>query len=155
MSSVSARQRLTPTQARTVADRRRADAGALQSFEENRHANGVMYLAGIAVELLLKARLLEKHPWLTKSPASSLGARQRRLWDVCYRWHDLEAVRENLPELDAQLHAISPRLLEGLKKLCAEWTIHIRYSTHQATRKESAAFLARLEELIPWLKSRK
>jgi len=55
MSSVLARQRLTPAQARTVADRRRADASALQSLKLNRHANGAMYLAGIAVELLLKA----------------------------------------------------------------------------------------------------
>jgi hypothetical protein len=81
MSSVFARQRLTPSQARTVADRRRADASALQRLKQNRHANGAMYLAGIAVELLLKALLLEKYPWLQTNPASVLDRRQRRLRD--------------------------------------------------------------------------
>jgi hypothetical protein len=52
----------------------------------------------------------------------------------------------------ARLEAANPRLLQGLKKLCAEWTIHIRYSTYQATHAESAAFLDRLKELVPWLK---
>jgi len=152
MSSVFAKQRLTPAQARTVSDRRRADANALQALKQNRHANGAMYLGGIAVELLLKALLLESHPWLQKNVTSALDSRQRRLRDVCYRWHDLEAVLERLPQLAARLEAANPRLLQGLKKLCAEWTIHIRYSTYQATHAESAAFLDRLKELVPWLK---
>lgn len=152
MSSVFAKQRLTPTQARTVSDRRRADANALQALGQNRHANGAMYLGGIAIELLLKARLLEAQPWLQQHVTSVLDARQRRLRDVCYRWHDLEAVLERLPELAERLDAANPRLLQGLKKLCAEWTIHIRYSTYQATHAESAAFLDRLKELLPWLK---
>lgn len=152
MSSVFAKQRLTPAQARTVSDRRRADANALQALKQNRHANGAMYLGGIAVELLLKALLLESHPWLQKSVTSPLNSRQRRLRDVCYRWHDLEAVLERLPRLAERLDAANPRLLQELKKLCAEWTIHIRYSTYQATHAESAAFLDRLKELAPWLK---
>lgn len=152
MSSVFAKQRLTPVQARTVSDRRRADANALQALKQNRHANGAMYMGGIAVELLLKALLLETHPWLQQHAASAMDSRQRRLRDVCYRWHDLEAVLERLPQLAAKLEAANPRLLQGLKKLCAEWTIHIRYSTYQATRAESAAFLDRLKELVPWLK---
>ena len=152
MNSVFARQRLTPRQARTVADRRRADAGALQGLRQNRYANGAMYLAGIAVELLLKALLLEKYPWLQRNVAAALDRQQRNLRDVCYRWHDLEAVLERLPDLAARLEAADPRLLQGLKKLCAEWTIHIRYSTYQATHAESAAFLDRLRELVPWLR---
>ena len=111
-----------------------------------------MYLAGIAVELLLKALLLEKYPWLQTNVAAELDSRQRRLRDVCYRWHDLEAVLERLPEFSGRLEAANPRLLQGLKKLCAEWTIHIRYSTYQATHAESAAFLNRLGELVPWLR---
>ncbi len=152
MSSVFAKQRLTPARARTVSDRRRADANALQALKQNRHANGAMYLGGIAVELLLKALLLEAHPWLQKSATAGLDGRQRRLRDVCYRWHDLEAVLERLPELAERLQGVNPRLLQSLKKLCAEWTIHVRYSTYQATHAESAAFLDRLKELVTWLK---
>ena len=77
---------------------------------------------------------------------------ERHLRDVCYRWHDLEAVLERLPELTTRLAATNPRLLQGLKKLCAEWTIHIRYSTFQATHAESAAFWDRVKELAPWLR---
>jgi len=71
---------------------------------------------------------------------------------LCYRWHDLEALLENLPEVAERLGQANPRLLQGLKRLCAEWTIHIRYSTYQATQAESAAFLDRLKELVPWLR---
>ncbi len=111
-----------------------------------------MYLGGISVELLLKAALVEKYPWLQQDAASAREGRQRRLRDVCYRWHDLEALLEHLPELTARLAATNPQLLQGLKKLCAEWTIHIRYSTLQATHAESAAFLERLKEITPWLR---
>jgi hypothetical protein len=150
--SVFARQRLTPTQARTVSDRRRADAGALQSLKRNQHANGAMYLGGIAIELLLKALLLEKYPRLQRSATGTPDRQQRQLHDVCYRWHDLEAILEYLPELAARLDAANPRLLQELKKLCAQWTIHIRYSTYQATHTESGDFLERVKELVPWLK---
>jgi hypothetical protein len=154
MNSVFAKQRLTPSQARTVADRRRTDAIALQRLRENRHANGAMYLGGIAIELLLKALLLEKHQWLQTNAASAskLTAKERLLRDICYRWHDLDAILERLPELTEKMAATNPRLLQVLKKLCAEWTIHIRYSTRQATHAESAAFLDRLKELVSWLR---
>jgi hypothetical protein len=152
VNSVFGKQRLTPSQARTVADRRRADAGALQSLKRNQHANGAMYLGGIAVESLLKALLLEKYPWLQRHAAGTPDRRQRQLLDVCYRWHDLEAALEYLPELAARLEAANPRLLQELKKLCAQWTIHIRYSTYQATHAESGDFLNRVKELVPWLR---
>jgi len=153
MGNVFAKQRLNPAQARTVSDRRRSDANALQALKQNRHANGAMYLGGIAIELLLKAKLLEAHPWLQTNPNSARDSKQRRLRDTCYRWHDLEALLERLPELAERLQAANPRLLVDLKKLCTLWTIHVRYSTHQATHAESAEFLKRLKELEPWLKS--
>ncbi len=152
MGSVFDRQRLTPSQARTVAERRRADAIALQKLGQNRHANGAMYLGGIALELLLKALLLEKHVWLQHHASSALDRQQQQLLDICYRWHDLEAVLERLPELLKKLKAGSPYLYHALKKACAEWTIHIRYSTRQATRVESGEYLKQLGELVPWLR---
>ena len=50
---------VTPAAMRGVAERRFADATALSRIGKNKHANGVVYLAGYVIEILLKAMLLE------------------------------------------------------------------------------------------------
>lgn len=62
--SIFAKTKLTPSQLRTVAERRFADARCLLKSGENERANGAMYLAGFVIECHLKACLLEVHPWL-------------------------------------------------------------------------------------------
>ncbi|GMU21650.1 MAG: hypothetical protein AMXMBFR13_17410 [Phycisphaerae bacterium] len=59
--SVFSRERLKPSQLRMVAERRWGDADCLRHSGLNSRANGAMYLAGFAIECLLKAALLEKH----------------------------------------------------------------------------------------------
>jgi hypothetical protein len=70
--------RLTPTQLRTVAERRFADAEALRDTKANARANGTMYLAGFVVECLLKAKLLERYRWL-QSASSPTGKTKSEL----------------------------------------------------------------------------
>ena len=81
MSAVKAQQKkaakrhLGPTQARTVANRRLGDAQALVDTGENTRANGAIYLGGIVIDCLLKARLMEKFPFLRnpEAPGSRPG----------------------------------------------------------------------------------
>lgn len=59
-----------------------------------------MYLGGFVVECLLKARLLEKHRWLqTQRTRTKLSRADERLWNMCYRWHDLTELLVALPEV--------------------------------------------------------
>lgn len=74
--------RLRPSQLRVVADRRFDDANTLRGTKQNARANGAMYLGGFVVEILLKARLLEKFAWLQSTGSSEgLNNRDKRL---CY-----------------------------------------------------------------------
>jgi hypothetical protein len=149
--------KLSPTQLRTVAERRFADAAALRDLKVNERANGTMYLAGFVIECLLKAKLLEKYPWLqnTSSP-SGRSKHELHLWSLCYRSHDLDEILDKLPALTQRLVLIDQRgqsrLTENLKSICAQWTIFARYSPFTAMMSEAEKFLADVKELKEWLK---
>lgn len=156
MGSILDRIRLKPTQLRTVSDRRLADAECLRRSQANIHANGAIYLGGIVLECLLKAKLLEHHKWLQnhRGDLSSKTRHEQHLYSLCYQKHDLTALLENLPIVSRQLSSIRGRhqnLLEMLKKLCTEWTIHVRYSPKMTTIKAAGVFLDRIKELRQWL----
>lgn len=53
---------LRPSQLIAVADRRFDDAVALSETGDNARANGVQYLAGLVIEISLKAELVRQHP---------------------------------------------------------------------------------------------
>ena len=155
--NIFVRQRLNPRQLRTVAERRLGDARFLQKSGLNARANGAMYLGGFVVECLLKANLLEEHPWLQSAgtpPEHSASA--RALWFLCYRWHDLGGMLERLPKLTERLAPTGQRgqtrMLQSLKSICAQWTIHARYSPRMATIQEANEFISRIEEVRPWLR---
>ena len=157
MPSIFKRVQLRPSQLRTVADRRLADAQYLRNSQRNERANGAMYLAGFVVECLLKAALLDHHPWLQNGarPVSRSEADQE-LWSLCYRSHDLDEILARLPNVMDQFNkleaAVRSRLIADLQIVCGEWTIFARYSPQSATMQEAGGFLARVEELKPWLK---
>lgn len=116
-----------------------------------------MYLGGFVIELLLKARLLELHPWLqTARESRGLSLAQKRIWSLCYRSHDLDEILAFAPDIIRRLQACElqgrPRLREFLSSVCAEWTIFARYSPRTATMAEACEFLDRIEELRPWLR---
>ena len=149
--------RLRPSQLRTVAQRRFADAEALRDTGENERANGTMYLAGFVIECLLKAKLLERFAWL-QSASSPAGRtkNEAHVWSLCYRSHNLDEILALLPNLSQRLLNAERRgqlrLLESLKSVCAHWTIFARYSPYAAMMSEADEFLTRVKELKEWLK---
>ena len=147
--------RLTPTQVRAVADQRLQDAGCLYSTRLRRHANGVIYLSGLAVDCLLKAKLLEKHANIRDAEPARLDASARQVWQLIYRTHDLDAMLARLPELETMLIRADPRgstrYLVTLKAICANWSIRTRYNTRQASTDEVDAMFGGVKELRPWL----
>ena len=153
MGSIFKRMRLRPAQLRTVADRRFDDARYLCNSGLNARANGAIYLCGFVIECLLKAKLLEKFRWLQSTGAPErLQEREKRVWSLCYRSHDLAEILEHLPETARHLAMRQERLADSLRSLCAQWTIFARYSPHTADITEASLFVSRVKELKPWLR---
>jgi hypothetical protein len=153
----SVRAFLTPQQFITIAQFRFDDATALSDTGRNARANGTMYIAGFVVECLLKARLLRRHEWLQRvREPGRLSKRERELWFLCHRSHDLIRLLEAVPDtfVDLQKYGSDPsgRLAADLRQVCALWTVHIRYDTRQATMTEARRFLDQVRELRQWLK---
>ncbi len=145
-------ERLKPSAMATVAERRFADAQALVSTGDNARANGAAYLAGFAIEILLKARLVAKYPATARKRFRELADDEREIWSLIWRQHDLEAMLANLSQLESALKARGERdgrdHLADLRKLCATWTIHARYSTRTMSMTEAQ----RIVELVRSLK---
>lgn len=156
MPSIFDRVKLRPSQLRTVAARRLADAKYLRDSRRNERANGAMYLAGFVMECLMKAELLEQNPWLQNGsiPKNKSDADQK-LWSLCYRSHDLVEILARLPQVLQRLKSLEQRqgsrLIANLQTLCGQWTIFARYSPRSATMSEAMEFIARVEELKQWL----
>lgn len=149
------RTRMTPGQARAVAAWRYADARCLWRSGLIAHMNGAVYLGGLVLDCLLKARLLEKHPVLGSSLPDKLPAEQKRRWNLIYRSHDLEAMLSDLPDVVLRLQNSSvlsaPRLDMMLKSACSRWSIHVRYLPKRVDAAEAEEFLEQVEELKRWL----
>ena len=151
------RTRLSPGQLRTVANRRFDDAKYLRNSGNNARANGAMYLAGFVLECLLKARLLERYSWLQSHGRSKIltARRERVIWDLCYRSHDLAGILECLPELRGRFDGLGQRegnrLWQNLTSICGQWTIFARYSPKSANITEAGEFLDQIKEIKEWL----
>lgn len=150
--SIFQKLRLHPQQLRTVADRRFADAICLQNSRRNKHANGAMYLGGFVIECLLKAKLMELHPWLQTALYQQEGwsKTEHQIWTLCYRSHNLDDIYAQLGDVRVRLAAAG--LDQPLRELCGQWTVRARYSPRQATMREAVKFLATIQEIRPWLK---
>jgi len=139
-----------------VADRRFDDAQALRATELNARANGAIYLGGFVIECLLKAMLVDKFRWLQNSsyPANR-SEEEKRIWWLCHRSHDLEAILSYLPEVREKLsrgeQRGAPRLSQSLKSVCT-WTIFARYSPSTADIDDARIFLDQVRELRSWLR---
>jgi hypothetical protein len=149
------RTRLSPGQARTVASWRYDDARRLWQSGLVKHMNGEVYLGGLVLDCLLKARLLEKHPVLGSVAPQRLSAEFQHRWNLVYRTHDLEALLVELPDLNHLLQNASieaaPRLDIMLKSACSRWSIHVRYLPKRVDVAEAHEFLEQVKELKRWL----
>jgi hypothetical protein len=148
--------RLKPNAMATVAERRFADAEALCRTGANARANGVAYLSGFAVEILLKARLVKKYPEIARKRQHEVTESERELWRLIWKQHDLEAMLDHMMELEAALKAKGERdgcdYIAELKKVCANWTIQARYSPRQMQIGEAEEWLKRVRLLKELLK---
>ncbi|MCC6422553.1 MAG: hypothetical protein IT447_03675 [Phycisphaerales bacterium] len=156
MNIFEKQSRLKPGAMATVADRRFADAQALCDTKQNAHANGAAYLAGFVIEILLKARLVKKYPIIARKQPHDISESERGIWTLIWRRHDLEEMLDCMPELEAALHKAFSRTgvnyLANLKKVCAAWTIHARYSPRVIMMDEASQFLERVRLLKEVLK---
>jgi hypothetical protein len=147
---------LKPSAMATVAERRFVDAETLRKTDENARANGVAYLVGFVVEILLKARLVQRFAAIAKKPLSKVTDDEREVWSLIWRRHDLESMLDQMPELEAALKKRGERdgtdYAADLKKICATWTIQARYSPHTIRMDEAAEMLERVRALKELLK---
>jgi hypothetical protein len=147
---------LRPSAMATVAQRRFDDAESLRNTGQNARANGVAYLAGFVIEILLKARLVQKFPAIASRREHQLRDDERGVWSLIWRQHNLEKMLSQMPELEAALKKQGERAgrdyVAELKKLCATWTIQARYSPRTILMDEAGDFLDRVRELKEKLK---
>jgi hypothetical protein len=157
MASIFARQSLTASQLRTVAQRRFDDARALCDTDRNIHANGAQYLCGFVVEMLLKAQLIETYPGIANiKPHDARAAHEREIWSLIYRSHDLDEMLARLPQVRVSVEKRSGRdgrpYTRYLTQICESWTIFARYSTLSTMIAEARQFLERVRDLKEVLK---
>ena len=108
------------------------------------------------IECLLKAKLLERFPWLQSAGSPDGRSKEdRHIWSLCYRSHDLDEILAQVPEILTKLSQLeqrdSGRLTRSLKSICAQWTIFARYSPYTADMDDARVFLDQIKELKVWL----
>lgn len=149
-------RQLRPSTMATVAERRLGDAQALCDTKRNERANGAAYLAGFAVEILLKASLVRQYPAVARKRPHEVLAEEREIWDLIWRQHDLEGLLLAMPQLQAGLElkgrSDGVDYLAQLKKICATWTIHARYSAATISMVEARRLVDRIRGLKELLK---
>lgn len=147
---------LKPSTMAAVAERRFDDAEALCDTGENARANGAAYLAGFVIEILLKARLVEKFAAIARKRPHELAEDEREVWGLIWRRHDLESMLTALKELEVALRARGERdgvdYAAELKKVCAEWTVYARYSPRTMSMADAKEILERVRRLKELLK---
>jgi hypothetical protein len=79
---------LRPSAMATVAERRFNDADALRQTGINARANGVAYLAGFVIEILLKAQLVKSFPEIARKRQHEVTGNEEEIWRLI-----LEAAR--------------------------------------------------------------
>ena len=148
--------RLKPAAMATVAERRFDDAEALCRTGDNARANGAAYVAGFVVEILLKARLVDKYPVIARKRQHEVMDDEQEVWRLIWKQHDLEAMLARMRELEAALKTRGERdghdYFAELKKVCASWTIQARYSPRMMLMDEAKQWLERVRLLKELLK---
>jgi hypothetical protein len=149
-------RQLKPSTMATVAERRFDDAEALYKTADNARANGAAYLVGFVVEILLKARLIEKFPGIARKRQHEVTDVERNVWRLIWKQHDLEGMVYYLREIEAGLKKKGERdgrdYVEDLKKISATWTIQARYSSHTMLLTDAKDLIDRVRVLKELLK---
>ncbi len=148
--------RLKPDQMRAVAEKRFGDSKCLLKSNDKDRANGAIYMAGLVIECLLKALLLDRHPNLRVGiDPARLSSSDQEVFYLIYQRHELDDMCGFIPELEKKLNGLKTR--SGLsawrefENICEEWTIYARYSPQSATLAKAARYLETIEEVKKWL----
>lgn len=148
---IFARRRLTVGQLRTVADRRFGDAEALVATGDNARANGAQYLAGIVIEIRLKAELLRLFPGIARKRSHEVASGEREIWSLIWRSHDLLEMLNRTANLRAAVQVAAKNAGEPydlwLADICGRWTIYARYTSVTSTIAEARTLLDRVRRL--------
>ena len=140
----------------TVAERRFNDAEALSKTNENARANGVAYLSGFVIEILLKAQLVNRYPAIAAKRQHEVTESERGIWRLIWNQHDLKGMLDHLSpliwDLERQGRQDGRDYSDELRKVCASWTIQARYSPHTIQMAEARRFLERVRSLKELLK---
>lgn len=150
------KQRLTPGQLRSVAERRYDDAMCLLNSGVNARSTGAMYMGGFVIECMLKALLLERHSNLqVPLDPAKLSARDREVYGLLYG-HELDDMLAFLPEVEKKLRVVKDAqgrsVWEKFRSLCEEWTVYARYSPRLAKIEVAKEFLNTVREVKSWLR---
>jgi hypothetical protein len=147
---------LEPKAMTTVAERRFDDARVLCKTNENARAAGAAYLAGFVIEILLKAQLVRTYPLIARKRQHEVDKAEQQIWSLVWRSHDLEAMLNQMPQLEAALQKTGERsgrdYVAHLKSICSSWTIQAGYSSLSMEMKEAQAMLERVRSLKEVLK---
>lgn len=145
-----------PTQPAAVAERRFGDAEALCKTGENARANGAMYLAGLVIDILLKAQLMRQYPEVARKRPHEVTEGERRIWSLIWRSHDLAEMLEQHPSLAAAVAKLGEQAgrpyLTWLNQICGTWTIFVRYSSLTTEMEDARVMLERVRVLKEVLK---
>ena len=129
-------QQMRPADAAAVASLRLGDARALADTGEDERAGGAMYMAGLAVEVLLKGQLIRLYPEL-ESAVRPTEKQMARRHDLVWRHHNLLKLCEELPSVISTLNDYSSfggdSLVDDLSTVARTWTVYARYSTATVT----------------------
>lgn len=146
--------RARPAASRTVARWRLGDADCLAKTGQAERANGAMYLGGLAIEIMLKAALLRRYPWLQeKVDHKKLSKADERVWSLCFRSHDLDKILDRLGYLEKLLEGPDRALWFSIQPVLS-WTIYARYSPQPSTSREAVLFVAKVKEFCEWIERR-
>ncbi len=150
------RLNVTPSQFAAVADRRFADAQALCDTGENARANGAQYLAGVVIEILLKAQLMRAYSSVALKRSRTVEKDEFGIWSLVWRSHDLAGMLAQLPVVQAAIKTRGIQdgqpYLAWLVAICGTRTIYARYTPMTSTIKDAELMVERVRKLKELLK---
>lgn len=138
-----------------AARQRLDDAQALLATGKRAHATGAVYLGGFAIEILLKARLVRQYPGIAAKQQHEINERERHIWNLIWRQHNLSAMLLELPQLESALIARSEidqkPYWKNLKEFCSFWKVHLRYAADRISMNDARRKLQRIDQLMEHL----
>ena len=122
---------------------------------DNARANGAQYLAGIVVEIRLKAELVRIYPSVAVQRSHDVTESERPVWNLIWRSHNLTEMLERATTLRASVDAAGRRAgrragrpyYEWLADICGRWTIFARVTSVTSTMVEARSMLGRVRLL--------